>query len=115
MKLLFDQNLSFRLKSSLKDLFPESSHVNECGLERATDDEIWLFAAANGYAIVSKDSDFYHRSMLLGHPPKVVWVQLGNCTTNEIVEVLKTHHEDLLAFDADNGAAFLIIPKVRNS
>ena len=34
-----------------------------------------------GYTIVTKDADFRQRSFLLGPPPKVIWIGLGNCST----------------------------------
>jgi predicted nuclease of predicted toxin-antitoxin system len=74
MKLLFDHNLSFRLVPALGQSFPGSMHVRDLGLSTADDFAIWDYARQNGFAIVSKDSDFFHRSMLLGHPPKVVWI-----------------------------------------
>jgi len=37
MKLLFDQNLSFKLCSRMADLFPESSQVCLLGLSEADD------------------------------------------------------------------------------
>ena len=72
MKLLFDQNLSYRLPKSLDVEFPESTHVRHVGLDRATDGPVWEYAKANALVIVSKDSDFHQRSFLHGHPPKVV-------------------------------------------
>ncbi len=53
MKLLFDQNLSFRLCSMLADRYPESSQVRLIGLDRASDRDIWLYAEANGFTIVT--------------------------------------------------------------
>jgi predicted nuclease of predicted toxin-antitoxin system len=50
-------------------------------LERA--DEVWSYAREHGFAILSKDSDFHQRSLLYGHPPKVVWVRKGNRDPNE--------------------------------
>ncbi len=44
MKLLFDQNLSPRLPSLLADLYPESVHVRDVGLRKATDSDIWAYA-----------------------------------------------------------------------
>ena len=76
MKFLFDQNLSWRLPSILEDIFPESLHVREIGFNEAQDIEIWEYAKADGFAIVSKDTDFQQRSLLLGHPPKVVWLRV---------------------------------------
>ena len=37
MKLLFDQNLSFKLCTLLSDLFPDSKPVRELGLDRSDD------------------------------------------------------------------------------
>ncbi|MBN1344858.1 MAG: DUF5615 family PIN-like protein [Phycisphaerae bacterium] len=109
MKLLFDQNLSHRLCKMLVEEFPSSAHVRDFGMGQACDLEIWEFAKANSYTIVSKDSDFHQRSFLLGHPPKVVWVRLGNAGTDKIAETLRRHVQDLLSFEVDPEAAFLVI------
>ena len=58
MKLLFDQNLSFRLCKALAELFPGSSQVRLLGLERVTDRVIWDRAKSDGFILVSQDSDF---------------------------------------------------------
>jgi predicted nuclease of predicted toxin-antitoxin system len=70
MKLLFDQNLSPSLPRLLTDIYAESVHVRTVGLRDASDFDIWQYAKAEGYAIVSKDSDFQQRSLLSGGPPK---------------------------------------------
>jgi predicted nuclease of predicted toxin-antitoxin system len=44
MKLLFDQNLSFKLSQALADLFPGSSQVGLIGLARADDAVVWQHA-----------------------------------------------------------------------
>ena len=80
MKLLFDQNLSPKLVRRLADLFPGSSHVQAVGLDCASDDQVWEHARRNGFAIVTKDGDFNNLSVMRGSPPKVVWLQLGNCS-----------------------------------
>jgi len=69
VKLLFDENLSHKLVGSLADLFPDSEHVRNVGLKAVDDRLVWEYAAANDLLIVSKDSDFYQRSLLFGHPP----------------------------------------------
>jgi predicted nuclease of predicted toxin-antitoxin system len=59
MKLLFDENLSPKLPHILSLDFPESIHVRDCGLKGFPDEDVWEYARNNGFAIVSKDSDFY--------------------------------------------------------
>ena len=109
VRLLFDQNLSHRLRSILEREFPACAHVRDFGLERADDETVWSLARQAGYMIVSKDEDFHQRSFLHGHPPKVVWLRVGNCSTDEVAEVLRRHAAELLAFDADPDASFLVL------
>lgn len=109
MRLLFDQNLSDRLLRILDDDYPGSVHVRHIDLARADDEDVWRYALDHGLAITSKDSDFHQRSLVRGHPPKVVWIRTGNCTTDRIAELLRRHREDLEAFGGDPEASFLIL------
>jgi predicted nuclease of predicted toxin-antitoxin system len=108
VRLLFDQNLSPRLLAILADLYGGSTHVRNEGLEAADDDTVWEYAARQGFAM-SKDADFHQRSFLLGAPPKVIWIQRGNCPTEEIAVLLRDRHADVLAFGEDETAAFLAL------
>jgi predicted nuclease of predicted toxin-antitoxin system len=110
VKLLFDENLSHYLVGRLEVLFPDSVHVRDIGLERADDRAIWAYAMANDHAIVSKDEDFAERALLEGPPPKVIWIQLGNCTTPTVDALLRSHREELVAFTADTEAALIVLP-----
>jgi predicted nuclease of predicted toxin-antitoxin system len=67
------------------------------------------YAAEHGYVIVSKDAEFHQRSFVLGHPPKVVWIRRGNCSTRDIETLLRARGPDLLAFDADPLRSFLAL------
>jgi predicted nuclease of predicted toxin-antitoxin system len=110
MKLLFDQNLSHRLVRTLADVYPDCQHVRNVGLRDASDTQVWNYARSNGYTIVSKDSDFYQRSLAIGFPPKVIWVRLGNCTTTAIEELLREHAVTVEQFEVDAIATFLVLP-----
>ena len=72
MKLLFDENLSFRLCQRHVDIFPGSSQVRLIGLSKADDRAVWDYAGINGYTLVSLDADFAERAALVGPPPKVI-------------------------------------------
>ena len=109
MKLLFDQNLSHRLVDALKNEYPGSLHVREIGLKDASDEAIWLYAVQHGLAIISKDADFHQRSFLLGHPPKVIWVRRGNCTTTEIELLLRLRRPEIETFNLDLDGTFLAL------
>ncbi len=110
MKLLFDQNLSRRLVRLLDNEFPGSRHVSDLGLDTATDQTIWEYAADHGYVIVSKDSDFRQLAFLRGPPPKAIWVQLGNASTRDILRVLSDHSNVISSFGDHDEEALLVIP-----
>jgi predicted nuclease of predicted toxin-antitoxin system len=109
LKLLLDENLSPRLIASLSELYPESRHVEGCGLISASDDEVWSYAAKNGFSIVSKDSDFSERSALHGSPPKVIWLRLGNCTTDQVESVLRDAFASIQAFLSGKEESCLVL------
>ncbi len=105
MKLLFDQNLSFKLCRQLVDLFPESNQVRLLGMPEADDRAIWEYARANGFILVSQDADFADMATLYGPPPKVIWLRCGNQPTNGIEQRLRDHAEAISAFEQDETAA----------
>lgn len=101
VKLLLDQNVSHRLVGRLSNLYPGSTHVRSVSLHEAEDSEVWQYALDNDLTIVTKDSDFHIRSILDGHPPKVIWITRGNCTTDDIESILRGFRQQLIAF-SDN-------------
>ena len=66
MKLLFDQNISFKVAKRIQDNFPNAQHVSDLRIETYNDLEIWDYAKANDYSIVTFDGDFIDLSMLKG-------------------------------------------------
>jgi len=108
MKLLFDENLSFKLCEQVADLFPGSSQVRLLGLTEAADRAIWNYAGSNGFVLISLDVDFADRAILLGPPPKVIWLRCGNQPTSTIEKLLCDHIEAITAFE-QNAAACLEI------
>ena len=109
MKLLFDENLSPKLPQLFAVQFPGSLHLRDCGLKGATDKTIWEYARSNGFILISKDSDFYQRSLLYGSPPKLVWLRLGNCTRDDVVALLTIHEQEIHGLEADPLESVLIL------
>jgi predicted nuclease of predicted toxin-antitoxin system len=108
MKLLFDQNLSFKLCRQLADLYPGSSQVRLLGLEKADDHAVWQYAATNGFVLVSLDADFSEMAVLLRSPPKVIWLRCGNQPTVTIEGLLRRHADTIVAFERDDSACLEI-------
>jgi predicted nuclease of predicted toxin-antitoxin system len=111
LRLLLDQNLSFRLIGRLADLFPNATHVRDVDLGSADDETVWAYAKSHRCVIVSKDGDFHQRSFLLGAPPKIVWLRVGNCTTDEIETLLRDRAAEISDFIEDETAALFVIDR----
>ena len=109
MKLLFDQQLSRRVVRSLKDIYPEARHVSFFQLQFATDDEVWDFAKKHDYTIVTKDDDFHQRSLLLGQPPKVIWIQLGNSDNSATECFIRERTDKIESFAQETEASLLVL------
>ncbi len=107
--LLFDENLSSRLVAGLVDLYPDCAHVGDRGLAGRSDQAIWRHARDHGLIIVSKDEDFQRLSVLYGAPPKVVWIRLGNCSTVDLIRLLRHRRIEIDRFVADEEATFLAL------
>jgi predicted nuclease of predicted toxin-antitoxin system len=53
------------------------------------------------------------RSFLRGHPPKVIWLRLGNCSTAVIATALRDRAADVSAFAVDPASALLVLLRLR--
>ncbi len=105
MKLLFDQNISFRVLKLLPDLYKSSKHLNQVQLEGRKDLEIWHYAKKHGYSIVTFDSDFCDIAYLKGHPPKIIWLKIGNTSTQSIAQKLLLKEDIINEFLSDSNKA----------
>jgi predicted nuclease of predicted toxin-antitoxin system len=109
VKLLFDQHLSHKLVALLADKFPASDHVRNRGLKDASDDDVWAVAQRGQFLIVTKDEDFHTRSIMHGHPPKVLWIRSGNCSTELVETLLRKNFAEIEKFVADPDVGFMAL------
>jgi predicted nuclease of predicted toxin-antitoxin system len=98
MKLLFDQNISFRVIKGIQDLFPLAKQLRELGLENYSDRSIWDFARKEDYTIVTFDSDFFDLNLILGTPPKIIWLRIGNATSEDIIQLFRQNFDLITEF-----------------
>lgn len=102
MKLLLDQNISFRILNLIFEQYPHAKQIRSLGLENSNDLEIWQFAKENGFTIVTFDADFYDIASLKGHPPKIIWLRIGNTSTINIASVLRAKYITIKDFIESN-------------
>lgn len=108
MKLLFDQNISYKIIHRISDLLPESKHVSMIGLYDFKDIEIWNFAQKNGFTIVTLDSDFVNFSTLYGCPPKAIIIKNFNASTNTVSDIIRNSLRTITEFIASEDCILLL-------
>ncbi len=97
MKLLFDENLSYRILKKL-----DSEYEGSQNIRGKADLIIWEYAKTNDFTIVTFDEDFYDIQLLRKFPPKVIWLRCGNTSTNHIAFILNDKKEELKKFIQDS-------------
>lgn len=104
MKLLLDQNLSFRLVKKFSLKFPSTDHVKNIGLTNSSDIEIYQYAKSNNFSIVTFDADFLDIILLKGSPPKLIWLNTGNLTSQSVFGLFETNQETITEFLKSNDS-----------
>jgi len=109
MKLLFDENISYRILKYIDSHFPGSAHVTTIKKGKITDREIWDYAKQHNYVIVTYDEDFYEWQQLRDFPPYITWLRFGNATTRYIAGKLIRHKNDISKMVSDETKGVLEI------
>jgi predicted nuclease of predicted toxin-antitoxin system len=108
-RILLDQNLSFKISKGIRETFPDTKHVSDLSLTGAPDLDIWNHAKNHNYCIMTFDSDYIDISVLNGFPPKIIWLRIGNTSTGDIIEIIKSNHLAIKDFLLDAENAYLEI------
>lgn len=109
MKLLLDENISYRVLKFLRSSFEDSAHVSNLSPVPKTDLEIWNYAKENSFTIVTFDEDFYEWQVMKGYPPKVIWLRSGNVGMKQIAEKLNSNSDTILEFNQDKEIGIIEI------
>jgi predicted nuclease of predicted toxin-antitoxin system len=101
--LLIDANLSFRILKKIASFYPDALHVSRIPLPHPSiDPVIWQWAGNNGCTlIVSQDTDFKDLVQQYGPPPKVIYLRVGNTSTEAVSQFLIEKHNEIIAFIDD--------------
>jgi predicted nuclease of predicted toxin-antitoxin system len=85
MKFLIDNQLPVTLSKFLNEKGFHASHVYGLGMDSSKDIDIFRFAKANGFVLISKDDDFFHLSLQHSEAPQLIWIRIGNCRTSALL------------------------------
>ena len=103
MKLLLDENISWRLVVKLKSYYEEVLHISFSGLPKPIGDtQIWEYAKEHDYIIITNDSDFINLAGTQGFPPKVVLLLTGNQSSSYLYSLLIDKQIEIEALNATN-------------
>lgn len=89
MKFLVDHQLPPVLARFIAAQGHQAEHVRDLGLMGADDAVIWRHANAGGLVVVSKDEDFTFLAGAPGGTGKLVWVRIGNCRKQALLEAFR--------------------------
>jgi predicted nuclease of predicted toxin-antitoxin system len=99
VKLLLDENLSWRMIKQLQPFFAAVVHVSELKISQPADDiSIWNYAKQNDFTIISKDDDFEKIVLLRKAPPKLIYLKTFNLSTKGLVDLIIENKEKLVEF-----------------
>ena len=84
MNVLIDAQLPPTLARLLVAAGHSALHVREIGLRDATDRDIWDYAVRERAVILTKDEDFAQRRSHVTAGPTIVWLRVGNATTDAL-------------------------------
>lgn len=103
MKLLLDENTSYRILKLIEGHFPGSVHINSVGVPLRSDRAIWKYAREQDFVIITFDSDFVQLAALHGAPPYIVLLELRNPDYKEVAQVLIERRSAIEAFVTDRS------------
>ncbi|QRR01840.1 DUF5615 family PIN-like protein [Dyadobacter sandarakinus] len=83
MKLLVDQNISYRIIPLLLPAYPEIYHICDFGLINADDQAIFMFGRENAFnAVITCDDDFVRLLNVMGPAAKIDLAAHWKCFYN---------------------------------
>jgi predicted nuclease of predicted toxin-antitoxin system len=103
MKLLLDQNISYKAIKLLSDVYEDIAQVGRLGMSQIDDAMIWQFARTHNYTMVTFDDYFEERNILSHTPIKVIWLRCQNTSTANVTRLLLENAEKIHQFYEDNA------------
>lgn len=103
MKLLLDQNISYKLLKPLSKLYTDVVQISRLGMGQTSDSMVWQYALTHDYAIVTFDAYFAERNALTGYPIKVIWLRCIDNSTENVLRLLTENNELIRNFNEDNN------------
>ena len=107
MKFLCDVHISFKIIKLLISLGFEAIHVNEI-LDKwnTKDQDICDYADSNDLIVITKDADFRDSFFIKQTPKKLIKINLGNISNQELIKILS---ENIVPINKLNSKPFFLV------
>ncbi len=107
MKFLCDVHIPYKLVKLLNDKGFEAEHINKI-LDKwhTSDKKICQYADKNNYTIITKDSDFRDSYFVKKTPKKLIKINLGNVSNNNLQTIFDKYVNLIAKYDS--RSSFLI-------
>ena len=70
---------------------------------------MWLYAREHDFTVASKDADFSEISMQLGYPPKLIWLQIKNWSTDQVEVLIRSRYPRIVELPGTTDRAILVL------
>lgn len=100
MKFLCDVHISYKIIKHLVSLGFEAIHINEIlDGSKTKDQEICKYADLNGFVVITKDSDFRDSFFISRTPKKLIKINLGNISNEELIDIFSDNITAIIKLD----------------
>mgnify|MGYP001801828795 CR=1 FL=1 len=109
MKLLCDDQISYKIARSLARHAEEVIHINTI-LEKwhTTDQAICKYADSQDFIVVTKDKDFKYGHLMRRSPKKLILITMGNLSNEHVMNVLNKAMKFIKA-ESKNPSFFIAV------
>jgi len=98
-KYLIDVNLPYHFP-----LWTTPDFIHQKDIDAiASDNQIWNYAKKYDLIIISKDKDFSVKQLVLGAPPKLIHIRIGNVRLKELFTILTSSWQNIEHFISDHN------------
>ena len=112
MRFLCDVHISFKIAKHLSSLGYETMHVNDMPDKWFTKDrEISAYTDINDLILITKDSDFKNSFAINHTPRKLIKINLGNISNQELIKILSDNLEFILKLNVAKSFLVEISPQ----
>jgi len=110
MKILCDVHIAIKVAKFLTSKNVETEHVNRI-LDKwnTKDEDICLYADKHDFIVLTKDADFKNSHFINNTPKKLIKINLGNISTQNLIDIFDRNLDKLKMYFEKNLSCYIEI------